>query len=64
MARWVLECQECRKDFTHSEVLTDSGVFAWSGIKPEFPDGGLTVICPNCNTSGLYQRRQLAYRTS
>ena len=62
MARWVFICPHCKVDFTHTEVPSDAGVFAWSAEKPKFPDGGVTAICPNCNTSHVYQRYMLAYR--
>ena len=64
MARWVLNCPQCNQDITHVHVATESGLFAWSGTKPDFPDGGLSVVCPNCKTSLLYQRNQLLYRAT
>jgi hypothetical protein len=64
MARWVLGCPHCNEDFTHKEVRSDTGAFAWSAVKPEFPDGGLNVICPNCNKLSVYQRSELTYHTS
>lgn len=66
MARWVLFCPVCNKDFTHSEIpesgshFTDP--FLGDFIKPEFPEGGLRVVCPNCRSTSVYQRYQLIYR--
>lgn len=65
MARWVLDCQQCHEEFTHSEI-TQSGPslrdpFTQPETKPPFPAGGLKIVCPNCNQPGLYQRHQLVY---
>jgi uncharacterized C2H2 Zn-finger protein len=65
MARWVLDCPRCGKEFTHSKV-EDKG-FAlgdWPEPKPEFPDGGQSLDCPNCQNTSLYQRHQLTYRAN
>ena len=64
VARWFLGCPSCNTDFTYCEVSDESGLFAWSGAKPEFPGGGLTIKCPNCESSDLYQRSQLIYESS
>jgi hypothetical protein len=62
MARWVLICPNCNTDFTYTDAPLDVGAFAWSGVKPEFPQGGLSASCPNCNAENVYQRRELMYR--
>jgi endogenous inhibitor of DNA gyrase (YacG/DUF329 family) len=65
MPRWILDCPECGKDFTHSEVpvpVKPLDAFAWLGDKPNFPVEGVSLECPNCNTASLYQRHQLVYR--
>jgi endogenous inhibitor of DNA gyrase (YacG/DUF329 family) len=57
----MLYCPECEKRFPHSEVTFESGVYASLGNKPDFPDGGLSLECPNCKKTSLYQRHQLVY---
>jgi len=64
MAHWLLGCPECNKDFMYTEVPLDIGVFACSGVKPEFPDCGLSVVCPNCQISSIYKRNQLTYQAT
>jgi len=68
MARWVLECARCGSEFTHSEIV-ESGYsildpFTLTAVKPEFPYGGSSVACPNCNNTSVYYRYQLLYRAS
>ena len=69
MARWTLECPECKQDFTHSTIpdehLPHGNVFAWLDVlfdKPNFPNHGLNLKCPNCKSTSIYQQRQLVYR--
>ena len=63
MARWTLRCDNCNFDFTHS-MIEDSGVANFfQPTKPEFPDGGTELECPNCGHKGTYQRHELAYQT-
>jgi endogenous inhibitor of DNA gyrase (YacG/DUF329 family) len=66
MARWVLDCPNCNKEFTHTNI-NDRGSalrdpFTSPEAKPEFPDGGLSVVCPNCKNTSVYQRYQLTYQ--
>jgi len=67
MARWVLYCRQCGSEFTHSQIL-DSGLSVRDPfipeIKPEFPNGGQSIGCPNCKVRAIYQRYQLLYRVS
>ena len=68
MARWVLNCYLCDAEFIHSQIH-DSGSsmrdpFAQTEIKPEFPKGGESLVCPNCKGTSTYQRYQLTYRAS
>ena len=67
MARWVLEYPRCNKIFTQSNIPYLSSFlgdpFTGHETKPEFPDGGLKVECPYCNTADLYRRYQLTYRS-
>jgi hypothetical protein len=67
MARWVLGCPRCNEDFTHSHIDLESqrsfnDPFAWLVEKPEFPDNGIKLACPNCKTVSVYKRTQLIYR--
>ena len=67
-ARWVLYCPHCNEAFTQSEIPeTSSSVydpFTSTVMKPEFPNGGLSLECPLCEGVSVYQRHQLIYRTS
>ena len=68
MPRWVLECTGCTTEFMHSQI--DGGgdsaydPFTLTASKPEFPVGGLSIVCPNCSHTFVYQRYQLLYRSS
>jgi hypothetical protein len=64
MAQWVLACPGCNKEFIYMKAPSDAGIFASWSVKPEFPHGGLTVTCPNCQKSSVYQRHQLVYRAA
>lgn len=66
MPRWVLECSQCKAEFTHSEI-SGSGYnsfdpFTLTATKPELPASGVTIVCPNCKSSAVYQRYELVYR--
>jgi uncharacterized C2H2 Zn-finger protein len=65
MDQWVLNCPHCHKVFAHSEInprLTTVPFDPLWPTKPEFPDGGLNLPCPSCQTSAVYQRCKLLYR--
>lgn len=66
MARWVLECSRCKAEFTHSEIsgtgYSAFDPFTLTVTKPELPAGGVNVVCPNCNSTDVYQRYELLYR--
>jgi hypothetical protein len=68
MARWVLDCPDCNNEFVHSEIPESNSFipdpFAGTAVKPEFPDGGQSVVCPNCKGTSPYQRYQLLYRAA
>jgi hypothetical protein len=68
MARWVLDCPDCNKEFTHSEIPENNRLipdpFTGTVTKSEFPAGGFTVTCPNCKKISVYQRYELTYRAS
>jgi hypothetical protein len=62
MARWTLRCDNCNFEFTHS-MIEDSGVANFfQPTKPEFPEGGAELECPNCGSKDTYQRHELAYQ--
>jgi hypothetical protein len=70
MSLWVLGCPDCQKYFTHSEIptnghsqLTDPFV-PWLEPKPQFPEGGLTLVCPNCQKTATYERHELVFQAS
>ena len=62
MPRWVLNCPSCQKEFTHTEIERRSFQDYYLEPKPDFPEEGLSVQCPNCKTSSVYHRRHLTYR--
>jgi hypothetical protein len=68
MAHWALGCPNCNEVFTHSNIVPDASLsldpFTWNVIKPEFPEGGLRMACPNCKTEHVYQRYQLTYQAT
>lgn len=67
MDRWILKCPGCKTTFTQSVVKPPSKLsellYVWPP-KPEFPNGGVRLECPNCKTASLYQRNQLTYATA
>jgi endogenous inhibitor of DNA gyrase (YacG/DUF329 family) len=68
MPQWVLRCPECNANFTHSEIATENqplrDSFAGLAVKPEFPEGGMRLECPNCKKSSVYQRHELVFRAT
>jgi hypothetical protein len=67
MPRWVLGCPNCKQDFTHSKIDSESepsfhDPFAWLGEKPKFPAAGVNLECPSCKTTSVYKRNELVYR--
>jgi hypothetical protein len=65
MPRWVLDCPECNAKFTHTELIATESVPANDVLrvapKPEFPEGGLELECPNCKVMSAFQRRELIF---
>jgi hypothetical protein len=44
-------------------MIEDSGVANFfQPPKPEFPEGGTELECPNCGSKDTYQRHDLAYQ--
>jgi len=65
--KWILYCPKCAGVTTHSLISeTDlAGYDPYATLrKPVFPDGGLSVICPSCGETSVYQRHQLVFRRS
>jgi len=67
MPQWVFNCPQCNTELTHSQIYVGDHnprdpftVFS----KPELPDGGLKLACPNCHKTSIYLRHQLTYRAS
>jgi len=64
MPQWVLNCQHCHKPFTHSEINLARPPLSYDLFwppKPDFPEGGLRMACPNCKKGSTYQRYELMY---
>jgi hypothetical protein len=63
--RWMLTCDKCNSEFAYSDVLDRrsqrDNPFTGNVHKPEFPSGGLSLECPNCKKSSVYQSHQLFY---
>jgi hypothetical protein len=67
MAMWLLVCSNCNGKFAHAEIAPEQGLFdafARISTKPAFPIGGLTITCPKCGESSVYQRHQLIYQSA
>jgi rubredoxin len=63
MARWTLPCENCNFEFTHSMIGKSGAANFLEPPKPEFPDGGAELECPNCGHKDTYQRIELAYQS-
>jgi endogenous inhibitor of DNA gyrase (YacG/DUF329 family) len=64
MSRWVLNCPDCHEDFTHTEIAKTKLEDYFFDRKPEFPVDGLSMECPNCHKTSLFQRHELTYRAN
>jgi hypothetical protein len=69
MARWVLACPDCNNEFTHSEINREQrpptlDPFGWIDSKPELPNEGVRLPCPNCKKISVYKRYQLTYNAT
>ncbi len=69
MPRWVLACPSCNQEFTHSEIDPSDRApqldpFSWIDHKPELPEVGVKLACPNCREVSTYKRYQLTYRAT
>jgi hypothetical protein len=61
MARWVLNCPFCKIEFTHSTIGPTVKDYYFP-LKPIFPIKGLSVECPKCRKTSIFQRHELLYR--
>jgi uncharacterized Zn finger protein len=60
MPKWVLKCDNCNAEFTHS-IISDQS--AESYFLPEKPAiGNAEFECPNCGNKDTYDRSDLMYR--
>jgi hypothetical protein len=63
MARWVLSCPYCRKEFTYSEIPSTSRLADFFlPVKPDLPAEGIKLDCPACERPTIFFRHQLLYR--
>ena len=60
MAAWVLNCAVCNWKLTQF-AIKDTRESYFFPQKPDFPEGGKTFECPNCDYKGTYQRTDLSY---
>ena len=67
MPRWIVDCPECKKEFTHTDVSKIGGglgsrdPFA-SPPKPKIPEDGIELKCPHCDKTSTYRIFDLRYR--
>lgn len=64
MPRWIVRCPRCHAAVPHSEVTFARAIedaLAGLGRKPDCPNGGFSLECPNCKETAHYQRHQLVY---
>lgn len=61
MASWNLSCKNCQKSFVHSSIEVKEMSDYFLPEKPEFPEGGSDIECPNCGHVANYQRNDLTY---
>lgn len=63
MAHWALTCPSCKKNFVHSQI-EKRGIedYFLPEKKPKFPEDGLSIECPNCHATSVYQAHELFYR--
>ena len=64
MPQWVLNCPSCGKVFRHSEIERSSENLLYDALwpyRPEVPEDGLRLKCPDCQRPATYHRFQLMY---
>jgi DNA-directed RNA polymerase subunit RPC12/RpoP len=60
MAKWVLKCDNCNNEFTHSMITDQSAENYFLPQKPFFTD--TEVECPHCGSKDTYDHSDLMYR--
>jgi hypothetical protein len=61
MLNWMLHCEQCDTTFAHSGIQAIAEQFSLFQVvsKPEFPNGGVSIECPNCQKGSVYQGHRL-----
>ena len=60
MPKWVLKCDNCNSEFTHSMITDQSAENYFLPQKPVIGDAELE--CPHCGYKYTYDRSDLMYR--
>jgi endogenous inhibitor of DNA gyrase (YacG/DUF329 family) len=63
--QWVVSCPNCYLFFPHSEVAPRSTAFPYDWlypVKPELPARGISMECPHCGTTSVFQTFNLMFR--
>jgi len=64
MPEWVVSCPHCHKSFCYTAIDPRPAQTPYDPLwptKPEFPQEGLNLTCPNCGHISKYQRFDLMY---
>jgi len=64
MAKWVLECPNCKSRFAPSQINDVGMALLELPPKPDLPPNGVECACPNCGHSAVYRRTDLRYQAS
>lgn len=67
MARWVVECPNCKHTFTHTPIeptiLAESLRDPFRVLpKPTIPQDSAAKTCPDCHTTSVFKPFELFYR--
>jgi DNA-directed RNA polymerase subunit RPC12/RpoP len=60
MAAWGLNCASCNQNLTKF-LIKDTLESYFFPEKPDFPEDGKELECPNCGYKATYQRSNLVY---
>jgi hypothetical protein len=61
MAHWMLTCPKCLASFRHSEVAEATAEDYFLPLRPQFPEDGSDIECPDCGHFATYQATDLTY---
>ena len=66
MPRWMLQCPNCRRSFTHAfiaaSIVEESFLDPFRILaKPLIGQDGERHTCPGCTTESVFKRHQLFY---